>query len=62
MKIQMECLECGAKFRKGGASPFYVVECPKCHSTDVEVAEAVKPVRRIRYGGRTHIMEQQVSR
>ncbi len=35
-RIFLVCLECGKKFSRSSSA--YDVECPKCHSTDIEVA------------------------
>jgi predicted Zn-ribbon and HTH transcriptional regulator len=37
---KMECMECGAKFTKKNLKPGASVKCPKCGSTDVELAES----------------------
>lgn len=35
MKIALECLECGKKFKR--ARPNGCTECPKCGSTDIDL-------------------------
>ena len=35
-KIQMQCIECGKKFKKKIGSKTFEVKCPKCGSYDTE--------------------------
>jgi len=35
-KTEMECLECGKKFKKMLGPKTFNVRCPSCKSTDVE--------------------------
>lgn len=37
-KTQMECIECGKKFKKKIGKNTYEVKCPKCGSYDTEPA------------------------
>lgn len=34
----IECLDCGARFRKKIRSDFPEIKCPKCNSFDTEIA------------------------
>lgn len=37
-KIQMQCMECGARFKKKIGPKTFEVKCPKCGSYDTEPA------------------------
>lgn len=38
MKTEMECMECGKKFKKKLSSTTVEVKCPKCGGYDTDVA------------------------
>lgn len=37
-KMSLQCQECGHKFKKAIGPRTYEVKCPKCKSTDVDIA------------------------
>lgn len=45
MKINVECMECGKKFKLSNPDS----SCPKCGSVDLEVADYSPPVRKVVY-------------